>query len=244
MTRIAALALGATLVAQATPGSPQTPAPPAGQAAPAGAPQAGDAQANRAQAPADWRTRLEAYAVTKLDHPAWGVSHARRNYKLTLELARAEGARVDADALLAASWLHDMGAIEGFSRPGVEHMARALELLDERLLDAGFPMEKAPLVRAIVGRHMYSSDASGQPPEAVLFRDADTLDFLGAIGVVRIFALTGRHRWATDADVAEATLRRHAAELPARLSSASARRIGAERVREMAAFLDALAAEK
>jgi hypothetical protein len=139
--------------------------------------------------------------------------------------------------------LYDIGAIDGYSKPGVEHMARALELIDRILTDAGFPKEKIPLVRTIVSNHMYFSNPSGLPNEAVLFRDADTLDFLPAIGVTRIFALTGKHRWAPDID-AEATIRKNAAELPARLTTAAAREIAVERVHEMNDFLDRLKREK
>ena len=191
-----------------------------------------------------WRQKLEKYAVDHLEHPAWGVAHARRDYALTLELARRSNMKVDDDAVYAAAMLHDIGAIEGFSKPGVEHMARARELIDPILSEAGFPDEKVPLVHAIVGHHMFFSDPAGQPAEAVLFRDADTLDFLGAIGVARIFALTGKHRWAPDIDGAEATIAKNAAELPAKLTTDAARKMAVERTAEMTRFLEALRAEK
>jgi uncharacterized protein len=191
-----------------------------------------------------WRQKLEVFAKEHLEHPAWGTAHARRDYNLTLQLAELSKMTVDEEAIFAASLLHDIGAIEGYSKPGTEHMARALELIDPILIDSGFPKEKIPLVRAIVSHHMYFSDPAGQPAEAVLFRDADTLDFLGAIGVTRIFALTGKHRWATDIDVAEATVRKNAAELPARLTTAAARGIGETRAKEMNEFLARLAGEK
>lgn len=192
----------------------------------------------------DWRAKVEEFAKAHLDHPAWGVAHAHRDYDLTVQLARKSDAKIDDDAVFAAAMLHDIGAIEGYSKTGVDHMARALELIDPILDDAGFPKEKLPLVHAIVSHHMYYSDPKDQPIEAVLFRDADTLDFLGAIGVVRIFALTGKHRWATDIEVAEATVRKNAAELPAKLTTPAARTIGAERVAEMNEFLARLAGEK
>jgi uncharacterized protein len=199
--------------------------------------------ATELQAPT-WRAKLEQYAVEHLDHPAWGVAHARRNYVLTKKLAQLSETVIDDDAVFAAAMLHDIGAIEGFSKSGVEHMARALELVDPILAEAGFPQEKVALVRTIISHHMYFSDPAGQPAEAVLFRDADTLDFLGAIGVTRIFALTGKHRWATDIETAEATVRKNAAELPARLTTTAARKIGETRLAEMNEFLAQLGAEK
>lgn len=46
-----------------------------------------------------------------------------------------------------------------------------------------------PLVREIIGHHMYDR-APGASREAVCFRAADTLDFLGAIGAARVPAGT------------------------------------------------------
>jgi len=199
---------------------------------------------SRADEPLPWRENLERYAKEHLEHPAWGTAHGHRDYKLTLELAHRSQMKVDDDAVFAAAMLHDIGAIEGFSKPGVEHMARALELIDPILLEAGFPKEKIPLVRTIVSHHMYFSDPTDQPNEAILFRDADTLDFLGTIGLVRIFALTGKHRWATDIDTAEATVRKNATDLPPRLTTPAARAIAAVRVAEMNVLLSQLAKEK
>jgi hypothetical protein len=66
----------------------------------------------------------------------------------------------------------------------------------ERVLaDLGFPATKAPQVREIARGHMFYAQP-GPSPESVLFRHADTLGFLGAIGIARIVALTGGHRWA------------------------------------------------
>jgi len=194
--------------------------------------------------PPAWRAKLEQYATEHLEHPAWGTAHARRDYRLTMELAKASGVEVDEEAVFAASWLHDLGAIEPFAQPGVEHMTRALELIDPILKDAGFPDEKVPLVHTIVSHHMYYSDPKELPPSALYFREADTLDFLGAIGISRIFALTGKHRWAPDINAAEATVRKNLDELPGTLATPQGRLRAADRILEMEAFLKALAAEK
>lgn len=195
-----------------------------------------------APAPDDWRARIRAFADSNLQHSAWGTAHARRDYETARALARAEGVTVDDDALYAAAYLHDMGAFPAYAAAGVDHGERAAALVDAVLRDAGFPMAKAPLVRDIVARHMYYH-APGASPEARLFRDADTLDFLGAVGVARIVSLTTRHRWAPDLPAAIETVRRHTHELPAKLESAAARADGARRVATMQAWLDALAGE-
>ncbi len=98
---------------------------------------------------------------------------------------------MDDDALYAAAYLHDMGGIPPNAKAGVDHGDRSVQLVDSILRDAGFPMEKALLVKEIIDHHQYY-----RPPDtlavAVLFRDADTLDFLGAIDVARMLSLTTR----------------------------------------------------
>jgi len=103
-------------------------------------------------------------------------------------------------------------------------------------------MEKAALVKEIIDHHQYY-----RPPDtlavAVLFRDADILDFLGAIDVARILSLTTREKFTPDLAHAVAVIRQNMLEMPARLQSATAKREAQHRVQEMQRFLDALSTE-
>lgn len=191
---------------------------------------------------AEWRERLRAFADTHLHHSAWGVAHAQRDYALTLRLAGAEHVVVDTDAVYAAAYLHDMGAFPEFAQDGVDHGVRSAQLVGDQLSAVGFPSDKIPLVQDIVEHHMYDHTV-GASPEAILFRDADTLDFLGAIGMARICSITTRHRCATDLPAAIATIRRNANVLPASLRSVAAKREGIRRVADLHRFLDALDAD-
>lgn len=206
--------------------------------------QSDDAPRTPATAPAtdDWRERLRAFAEERFTHSAWGASHSRRNYELARSLAQAEGLRVDDDALYAGAYLHDMAAYAPFAKEGVDHGVRAAALVDSVLRPMGFPVAKLATVQDIVSHHMYYHEP-GATPEAVCLRDADTLDFLGAIGVARVLSLTTRHRWATTLPIAVATLRRNMTELPPTLRTAAAKREGEKRVAEMRGYLDQLAAE-
>jgi hypothetical protein len=78
---------------------------------------------------------------------------------------------------------------------------------------------------------------------AILFRDADILDFFGAIDVARILSVTTRERFAPDLPHAVDVIRRHMLEMPGRLVSDAAKREGQRRVVEMQRFLDALGGE-
>lgn len=195
------------------------------------------------QPPSDeWRDKVRAFAEAHLQHTAWGPAHARRNYEVTLTLARAQGTVVDTDALYAAAYLHDMGGLPPYALPGVDHGDRSAQLVDSVLRDAGFPMEKVELVKEIVDHHQYY-----RPPDtlavAILFRDADILDFLGAIDVARILSVTTRERFAPGLPQAVEVIRRHMLEMPGRLQSEAAKREGQRRVLEMQRFLEELAAE-
>ncbi|HEV2182003.1 MAG TPA: HD domain-containing protein [Gemmatimonadaceae bacterium] len=193
-------------------------------------------------AEAPWRAKVRAFAEAHLQHTAWGPAHGRRDYETTLALAKAEGLTVDDDALYAAAYLHDMGGIPPYDLPGVDHGDRSIQLVDTVLRDAGFPMEKSALVKEIIDHHQYY-----RPPDtlrvAVLFRDADILDFMGAIDVARIISLTSREKFTPDLAHAVAVIREQMKDMPTLLQSDAAKREGQKRVREMQQYLDALSAE-
>jgi uncharacterized protein len=190
----------------------------------------------------DWRANIRAFAEAHLQHTAWGPAHGRRDYEMTLSLARAEGVTVDDGALYAAAYLHDMGGIPPYAKAGVDHGDRSIQLVDSVLREAGFPMEKAALVKEIIDHHQYY-----RPPDtlavASLFRDADILDFLGAIDVARILSLTTREKFTPDLPRAVEAIRQNMLQMPGRLQSAAAKREGAKRVAEMQRYLDELSAE-
>lgn len=190
----------------------------------------------------DWRDQIRAFAEAHLQHTAWGPAHGRRDYAMTMALAKAEGIAVDTDALYAAAYLHDMGGLPPYAIPGVDHGDRGIQVVDTVLREAGFPMEKSALVKEIIDHHQYY-----RPPDtvavAILFRDADILDFMGAIDVARIVSLTTREKFTPDLPHAIEVIRQQLHDMPGRLQTAEAKREGARRAIEMQQFLDALTQE-
>jgi len=79
-----------------------------------------------------WKDKLIEF-VKDCKHPAWGFTHFTRVYELSLELATAQKADVDDDALYAAAYLHDIGAFEPFRQEGRDHSDVAIENCDEIL---------------------------------------------------------------------------------------------------------------
>jgi uncharacterized protein len=189
---------------------------------------------------APWKVTIYDLARAKFHHPAWGWQHSERNYQIALVLARGDGLRVDTDVLFAAAFLHDMAAFMPCRDAKLEHGECAAQQSGAILRSAGFPMEKLPAVQAAERGHMYYSDP-GTQPEAIVLHDADSLDFLGDIGAARMISLTGEH--AETFAGAVTSLRAFLRDIPPRLITQTARRIGAERAAELQRFLDGLQAE-
>lgn len=188
---------------------------------------------------APWKVTVYTLARTKFIHPAWGWQHGERNYELALELAKDDGMKPDTDVLFAASMLHDMAAFPPYDKPG-EHGDVAAVESEAVLRAAGFPMEKFPKVARAMRAHMFYSKV-GDEPESILLHDADSLDFLGTIGAVRILSLTGAS--AADASKAIKQLHGFATDIPPKIISKSGQALAKERATELAALLDAYVRE-
>jgi uncharacterized protein len=189
---------------------------------------------------APWKVSVYELARTKFLHPAWGWQHSERNYRVALALAQADDLRVDRDVLFAAAFLHDMAAFMPCSDTHMEHGDCAAQESGAILRAAGFPMEKFPSVAAAERGHMYYRDP-GTIPEAIVLHDADSLDFLGDIGVARMVSLTGEK--SPSFAPAVKALRSFLRDIPPRLITGAAKRIGSQRAAELQRFLDALDSE-
>ena len=189
---------------------------------------------------APWKVRIYQLARTRFVHPAWGWQHSERNYLLGLDLARGDDLSVDTDVLFAAAFLHDMAAFMPCADTHLEHGACAALQSPAILRDAGFPIAKIPAVQAAERGHMYYMNP-GTDPAAVVLHDADSLDFLGAIGAARMLSLTGEK--APSFAPAYRALRKFLIDIPPKLITRTARQLGDQRAAELRAFLDALDAE-
>jgi uncharacterized protein len=121
------------------------------------------------------------------DDPVHDFDHILRVLALAERIGAAEGA--DLELLRAAALLHDVGRDEAEAN-GMDHAefaaARTRQILD------GAPRERVEAVAEAIIAHRFRS---GPPPKSlegrVLF-DADKLDAIGAIGIARAFAYSGR----------------------------------------------------
>jgi HD superfamily phosphodiesterase len=189
----------------------------------------------------DWRAAVQSFAEAHLKHPAWGASHCRRDYELARTLAAADHVALDDDVLYAAAYLHDVAAFAPWQKHGVDHADEASQLVAGLLEGTGFPMSKIEAVRAAIRTHMFPRDPAGA--EALYLHDADALDWLGAIGVARIFALVEPNGGKPDGPEAVRMLQEYLAKVPPRILSPAGRARSAERVRELQRYLAELSAE-
>ncbi len=117
----------------------------------------------------------------------WGLAHVRRVLKL---IGRIDaGVVYDREAMAYAVYLHDWGAFNHFYRAGVEHALRSKEVAEAEILPhTSLTAFQKALILDVIEYHDYRCVLPVWSMEALLLREADFLDFLGAIGVAREFA--------------------------------------------------------
>jgi uncharacterized protein len=186
-----------------------------------------------------WKQQEYAFALKNVQHPAWGLAHAERDLQNALTLAAQEKLTVDHDVLFAAAYLHDLGGLGTFQKPGIDHAVRSAELAMPLLQSWGFPMEKWPTVKEVILGHVYYGPAP-TGPEAKVFHDADVLDFLGTMGIVRIVATTEEEGPTATLAGPFKTLHEFATQLPGKLVTDAARAQAKVRVAEMNQFFQTL----
>jgi hypothetical protein len=186
----------------------------------------------------DWRQKVQAFAAEHFKHPAWGYSHAVRDYRLARELAESDHVQLDDDVLFAAAYLHDMGMFAPWRDPKRDHADVAVDTVASVLKGSGFPMEKIAKVQNAIRTHMY--DRVPQGAEALYLHDADALDWLGAIGAARVLALIDANGGKPQGPEVIPMLSSNLAEVPAHVLSPAGRARVPERKAELEHFLHAL----
>ena len=192
----------------------------------------------------NYRQAIIAYIRAQAQPPD-KFSHQPRLYALARQLAA--GQPYDDDVLFAAAWLHDLGVFVGHrpEEPAAlatwDHIAYANRQAPGLLRQFGFPEAKIPAVLDVIRTHL----PSGKPTslEGTLLRDADLLEQLGAVAVLRTVSKVGRDtRFIRHGD-AVGVLRQNLEQLPPLLKLDSARRLAEPRIAILKAFLAAVAAE-
>ena len=192
-----------------------------------------------------FRSAIETY-ISQHALPVDKYSHQPRLYALALTLAQTAQLSFDDDILHAAVWLHDLGVFEGHRpvNPALlaswDNVAYACRVIPALLQQWNFPAEKIPAVINAIEQHA----AHCQPvtPEAMLLHDADLLEQLGAVGIMRALCKVGRDtRYATHGSAVKVLEK--ALELPVFLLLPAAQLLAEQRVNLLRHFLSSLADE-
>jgi len=193
---------------------------------------------------ADFRSAIEAY-IAKEARPVEKFGHQPRLYALAREVGR--GLAFDDDVLFAAAWLHDLGVFYGHRPEDPEELARwdnveyAAQRTPEVLAEAGFPASKVGAVIRAIRAHQPLADPDTM--EGTILRDADILEQLGAMAVLRTACKVGRDtRFQTFTQVAE-SLRQALTKLPPLLRLDTSRILAQAKMLALDAFLAALERE-
>jgi uncharacterized protein len=185
-----------------------------------------------------WRASVEAYIRAEAQ-PVDKFGHQPRLYSLACRLG--QGLEYDDDILFAAAWMHDLGVFLGHRPQDPAELARwdhvpyTIARTRELLAKWGFPADKLEAVAEVIQTHR--PDDVPVLIEAILLRDADILEQLGAIGALRALAKVGRDSRYTTFSSVLPVLRRAAEYLPARLRLNNARSLAAPRVELLRLFI-------
>ncbi len=194
--------------------------------------------------PAAYRQTIAEYIHAQAKPPD-KYTHQPRLYRVACQLA--DGKTYDDDVLYAAVWMHDLGVFIGHRPEDPAALAKwdnvvyVLREAPRLLREFGFPEEKVPAVLEVIRTHQPAAEPTCF--EGVLLRDADILEQLGAVSILRTVSKVGRDTRFTRFADALRVLRKNLADLPGKLKLDSARRAAEPRIAALKAFLAAAVAE-
>lgn len=204
-----------------------------------------------------WRPRLIALAVEAAgDDGAHDISHLHRVWR-NAQLLLDEHAEADALVVLAGCYLHDLVNLP--KNDPQRHLAsrQAAALASRRLAELDFPAQKLAAVAHAIESHSFSAAIRAETIEAQIVQDADRLDALGAVGLARMFYISGRmgaalahaadplalHRELDDKAYALDHIATKLATLPDKIQTVAGRRLAHRRLRQLTDFRDDFIAE-
>lgn len=163
-----------------------------------------------------------------------GFDHAKRVYNWCEIIGREEGA--DLEVLRIAALLHDV-AVPKVGR--ARHFKDGARMAEKFLAEKGFPDAQIRAVSHAIEAHSRFGGPSPATREAEILYDADLLDFIGAIGLIRGIGrklIAGEFREAEQtADIFKDLLKQER-----KFYTSTAEKIGKGRLRFMEEFLEEL----
>ena len=131
---------------------------------------------------------------------AHDYDHLERVIALADKIQASEGG--DLPTIWGAVAFHDIGQ-ERERRHGGDHALIGAALAAELLKDTSFPQQYIPSVQQAIQEHRMTGGIIPQTLEGRILYDADKLDCLGAIGIGRLYCITGRYNQKVYAPIPE-----------------------------------------
>ena len=163
-------------------------------------------------------------ALTRQNGGEWTLNHTGRLLRLVEQIGA--GIPYNAEVVWMAAHLHDWGAYAPWLQEGVDHAARSGEVARGFLAERGYAPAFIQAVLECITTH-HQGDPNRRI-EAILLSDADALDFLGVMGVLREFS-----RQPKDMRKAYENAQKRLKRLPGMLCLETSRQMAAGRVEEM-----------
>jgi len=206
---------------------------------------------------AAWQPRLAALAAGSAGSDgAHDASHLERVWRNAQALLPGHP-EADALTVMAACYLHDLVNLPKDDPDRAFASRRSAQLARHQLAWMGFPPERLDGVAHAIEAHSFSAAIAPDTIEAKIVQDADRLDALGAVGLARMFYVSGRMGRALahgDDPLAERRelddraysldhIEAKLARLPGMMQTAAGRALGEQRLQALLAFRAAFADE-
>ncbi len=121
---------------------------------------------------------------------AHDYDHLERVMALADTIQAREGG--DLPAIWAAVAFHDIGQ-QRERKHGGDHALIGADMAAELLSNTHFPQEAIPIVQQAIRDHRLTGGRTPQSLEGRILYDADKIDGLGAIGIGRLYCITGHY---------------------------------------------------
>ena len=178
--------------------------------------------------------RDEITRLTEEHGGRWGINHTRRLLHLIASIGN--GQPYDSEVVWVSAHLHDWGAYTPWAQAGVDHALRSKQVAETFLAERKYPEDFSTRVLECIEFH-HSGDPN-RSIESILLSDADTLDFLGVVGVMRDCAKSPK-----DLKGAVETIKKRRERLPNMIRLDKSKTIAAKRIKEMDELLAAFEEE-
>lgn len=142
-------------------------------------------------AAARYRAHVAKVWATEPADGAHDLGHLARVWANARALALDE-ATVDWQVLEAAVWFHDLVNLPKDSPERARASTLSAEAAVAFLRADGFADDKLPAVAHAIAAHSFSAGIAPETVEARILQDADRLEALGAMGLARMFLISGR----------------------------------------------------